>query len=248
MSGHNKWSTIKRKKGALDAKRSKIFSKIIKDITIAVREGGSDPDSNPRLRLGIANAKGASMPKDNIQRAISKGADKDAASLQETTYEGYVHGIAVFIECTTDNLQRTVANIRSVFNKFGGNLGTNGSLAHIFDRKGVFTIPKANIKDMDDFEMEVIDAGAEDIENEADSDVITVTTQMEDFGVMIKKLESLKIELESAQLQRIPVTTTTLEKDTALKVLKVVDIFEDDDDVQNVYHNMEMTEEILEGM
>ena len=118
MSGHNKWSTIKRKKGALDAKRSKIFSKIIKDITIAVKEGGADPDGNPRLRLAIANAKGASMPKDNIQRAISKGADKDAAALLETTYEGKgPHGVAIFVECTTDNLQRTVSNVRAYFNK-----------------------------------------------------------------------------------------------------------------------------------
>jgi len=248
MSGHNKWSTIKRKKGALDAKRSKIFSKIIKDITIAVRESGSDPDSNPRLRLAIANAKGASMPKENIQRAISKGADKDAASLQETTYEGYVHSVAVFIECTTDNLQRTVANIRSIFNKYGGNLGTNGSLAHVFERKGVFVIPKSHIKNMDDFEMEVIDAGAEDIESDSESDIVTVTTQMEDFGIMMKKLEVLGIEPESAQLQRIPITTTPVENDVALKVLKVIDMFEDDDDVQNVYHNMEMTEEIMANL
>ncbi len=162
MSGHNKWSTIKRKKGAIDAKRSKIFSKIIKEISIAVRESGADPDGNPRLRLALSNAKGCNMPKENITRAISKAADKDAASLSEVTYEGYANGgVAVFIECTTDNVQRTVSNIRSTFNKYNGNLGTNGSLSFVFDRKGIFTFPEGNLKE-DELTMEVIDAGAED--------------------------------------------------------------------------------------
>jgi len=246
MSGHNKWSTIKRKKGATDAKRSKIFSRIIKEITVAVKEGGPDPDGNPRLRLAIANAKGASMPKDNITRAINKGSDKDAANYQETSYEGYApNGIAVFIDCTTDNLQRTVSNVRSYFNKFGGNLGTNGSLAFLFDRKGVFTIAKGNIN-MDDLEMELIDAGAEDIQLE--DDLITVTTAMEDFGQMLKKLEEMKIETENAELQRIPKTTVKVDKETARKVMKLIDYFEDDDDVTNVYHNMELTDEIMEDL
>ncbi|MDD2964546.1 MAG: YebC/PmpR family DNA-binding transcriptional regulator [Bacteroidales bacterium] len=246
MSGHNKWSTIKRKKGALDAKRSKIFSKIIKEITIAVREGGADPDGNPRLRLAISNARGASMPKDNIQRAIGKGSDKDGASFSEVTYEGYVHGIAVFLECTTDNVQRTVANVRAIFNKYGGSLGTNGSLAHVFERKGIFNIPLANVTDMDTFELEIIDAGAEDIEVDTENNMVTVSSAMEDFGSIMKKLESLSIETENAQLQRIPVTTMEADADTGKKVLKVIDLFEDDDDVQNVYHNMELTEEMME--
>lgn len=243
MSGHNKWSTIKRKKGALDAKRSKIFSRIIKEINIAVKESGTDPDGNPKLRLAIANAKGANMPKDNIQRAISKAGEKDASSYTEVTYEGYgPNGIAIFVECATDNVQRTVANIRSYFNKYGGNLGTNGSLSFIFDRKGVFRLPKGNINP-DEFEMEVIDAGADDISYEEDS--IIITTEMESFGPMMKKLEELKIEPESAELQRIPKTTTPLEKDAAQKVLRLVEVFEDDDDVQNVYHNLELTDELL---
>jgi len=246
MSGHNKWSTIKRKKGALDAKRSKIFSKIIKDITIAVKEGGPDPDGNPRLRLAIANAKGASMPKDNIQRAISKGSDKDAAILHETTYEGKgPHGVAIFVECTTDNLQRTVANVRAYFNKHGGELGQNGMLNYLFDRKGIFVVPKGDIN-MDDLEMELIDAGAEDISLE--DDIITVTTAMEDFGSMIKKLEQLKIEPESASLQRIPKTTVSLDIDATRKVLRLVDIIEDDDDVQNVFHTLEISDEIAENL
>jgi len=243
MSGHNKWSTIKRKKGAADAKRSKIFSKIIKEISISVREGGSDPDGNPRLRLALSNAKGANMPKENIQRAISKAADKDAASLSEVTYEGYANGgVAVFIECTTDNVQRTVSNIRASFNKYNGSLGTNGSLSFVFDRKGIFTFPQANLKE-DELTMEVIDAGAEDVTLE--EGFFTITTAMEDFGKMMKKLEELKIEPENAQLQRIPKNTVKLDIESARKVLKLIEVFEEDDDVQNVYHNLELTDELM---
>lgn len=246
MSGHNKWSTIKRKKGALDAKRSKIFSRIIKEISIAVRESGPDPDGNPRLRLAISNAKGANMPKDNIARAINKASDKDAANFMEVTYEGYApHGIAVFLECTTDNIQRTVSNIRACFNKGNGSLGTNGSLSFLFDRKGVFVIPKGEIN-QDEFEMEIIDAGAEDIILE--DDVFTVITEMEYFGSMVKKLEEMNIEPESASLQRIAKEKVTLDKETALKVLKLIDNFEEDDDVQNVYHNLEITDELMEEL
>lgn len=247
MSGHNKWSTIKRKKGALDSKRSKIFSRIIKEINIAVKDGGGpDPDSNPKLRLAMANAKGANMPKENVQRAISKASEKDGSSYAEVTYEGYASGgIAVFIECATDNIQRTVANIRSYFNKHGGNLGTNGSLSFIFDRKGIFRLPKGNINP-DEFEMEVIDAGAEDIEY--DDETIVITTTLENFGSMLKKLEEMKLEVESAELQRIPKTTTALDKESAQKVLKLVEVFEDDDDVQTVYHNLELTDELLEEL
>jgi YebC/PmpR family DNA-binding regulatory protein len=246
MSGHNKWSTIKRKKGALDAKRSKIFSKIIKDITIAVKEGGADPDGNPRLRLAISNAKGASMPKDNIQRAISKGADKDAAVLLETTYEGKgPHGVAIFVECTTDNLQRTVSNVRAYFNKHGGELGQNGMLNYLFDRKGVFVVPQGDLN-QDDLEMELIDAGAEDITLE--DGVFNITTAMEDFGSMIKKLEKLKIEPESASLQRIPKTTVSLDEDATSKVLRLIDIIEEDDDVQNVFHTLEISDEMAEKL
>jgi YebC/PmpR family DNA-binding regulatory protein len=246
MSGHNKWSTIKRKKGALDAKRSKIFSRIIKEISVSVRESGPDPDGNPRLRLAIANAKGANMPKETLQRAISKASDKDAASLHETTYEGYGNnGIAIFIEATTDNLQRTVSNVRAIFNKYNGNLGTNGSLSFLFDRKGIFTIPQGTIN-IDDLELELIDAGAEDISVE--DEYISVTTAMEDFGSMMKKLEELKIEPENAQLQRIPKETTKLDIEAAKKIMRIIEVFEDDDDVQNVYHNLEMTDELMAAM
>lgn len=247
MSGHSKWSTIKRKKGALDARRSKIFSKLIKEITVAVREGGPDPDGNPRLRMAIANAKGQSMPKDNIERAISKGSDKDGANFTEVTYEGYLpHGVAIYLECTTDNLQRTVSNIRAIFNKNGGNLSTNGSLSFLFDRKGMFVVPKGDIN-QEEFEMDLIDAGAEEIELDEEG-FFNVTTSMEDFGVMMKKLEELGVEPESASLQRIPNNTKTLDLEEAQKIMKTIELFEDDDDVQNVFHNLELTDEMMAEM
>ncbi len=248
MSGHSKWSTIKRKKGALDAKRSKIFSKLIKEITVAVKEGGgADPDGNPRLRMAISNAKGVSMPKDNIERAINKGKDKDAASFSELTYEGYLpNGIAVYVECTTDNTQRTVANVRAVFTRAGGSLSTNGSLSFIFDRKGIFLVPKGDL-DQDEFEMELIDAGAEELELDEDG-FFHITTSMEDFGSMAKKLEELNVEPESAELQRLPNDTKTLDLESAQKIMKAIDTFEDDDDVQKVFHNLEITDELMEQM
>jgi len=244
MSGHSKWSTIKRKKGALDAKRSKIFSRIVKEIQVAVKEGGPEPDSNPRLRLAVQNAKGVNMPKDNVERAINKA--NDSASLTEVTFEGYApNGIAVFVECLTDNNQRTVSNVRAIFNKRGGNMGTNGSLSFLFDRKGIFTVPKGDL-DPDDFELEIIDAGVEEIELEDDKFIIT--TAMEDFGSMQKKLDEMGIEPENAELQRIPNDTKVLDVESAKKVLAMIDDFEDLDDVQNVYHNLEMTDELAEAL
>ena len=246
MSGHSKWSTIKRKKGAADAKRSKMFSKVVKEITVAVKEGGSDPLGNPRLRMAIANAKGISMPKDNIERAISKGKDKDSADFIELTYEGYLtNGVAVYIEITTDNQQRTVSNVRAIFNKYGGSLGTNGSLNFLFERKGVFTIPKGEV-DQDEFELAMIDAGAEEIDLE--EDFFSITTAMEDFGKMQKALEKLGIEPENAELQRIPLETVKLNDEDARKILRVIELFEDDDDVQKVFHNLEISESMMDEM
>jgi YebC/PmpR family DNA-binding regulatory protein len=246
MSGHSKWSTIKRKKGAIDAKRGKIFTKIIKEIIIAAKEGGSDPESNARLRLAVQNAKGANMPKDNIERAIKKATGTDAASYLETTFEGYAPGgIAVFVECLTDNNNRTVASVRSAFNKHGGNLGTNGSLSFLFDRKGVFTLKNEGI-DIGDLELEMIDAGAENLEAEGDS--ITITCAMEDFGSVNKKLNELGIEPEEAGLKRIPNDARKLDIDASKKVLKLIDTLEDDDDIQFVYHNLEMTDELADAL
>jgi len=242
MSGHNKWSKIKRQKGAADAKRSKAFSRILKEVTVAVKESGPDPDGNPRLRLLMQNAKGVNMPKDTLMRAISKASDKDSAALQELTFECYApHGIAIFIECLIDNNMRSVANVRSIMNKFGGTLGTNGSLGFIFDRKGVFVLPKKADMDMEMLEMELIDAGLEEME--VDEEYITLYTAMEDFGAMVKKLEDMKLEVENAELQRIPNTTKALDEESMRKVLKIVDLLEDDDDVQAVYHDMEIPED-----
>ena len=242
MSGHNKWSKIKRQKGAADAKRSKAFSRILKEVTVAVKESGPDPDGNPRLRLLMQNAKGVNMPKDTLMRAISKASDKDSAALQELTFECYApHGVAIFIECLTDNNMRSVANVRSIMNKFGGTLGTNGSLGFIFDRKGVFVLPKKADMDMEMLEMELIDAGLEEME--VDEEYITLYTAMEDFGAMVKKLEDMKLEVENAELQRIPTTTKALDEESMRKVLKIVDLLEDDDDVQAVYHDMEIPED-----
>jgi len=245
MSGHSKWSTIKRKKGALDAKRGKLFSRIVKEIQISVKESGPSPDHNPRLRLAIQNAKGANMPKDNVDRAINK-ASNEAANLQEVTYEGYgPGGVGIFIECLTDNNIRTVANIRAIFNRRGGNLGTNGSLTFLFERKGVFTVPRGKL-DPDNFELEIIDAGVEDIE--LTEDVFIITCAVEDFGRVQKKLDEMAVKIENAQLQRIPNDTKKLDLDSAQKVLRIIEEFEDLDDVQNIYHNLEMTEELMNAL
>lgn len=249
MSGHSKWSTIKRKKGALDAKRSKVFTKIIKEITIAARDGGAEPDANPSLRLGIQNAKGANMPKDTIERAISKGADGDSANLAELTFEGYAsHGIAVFVEATSDNNQRSVQDIRAAFARYGGELGTNGSLGFLFDRKGVFTVNKDQLKgkDLEEFEMELIDGGLESLEVEEDA--VMIYTSFDAFGNMQKLLDSIPLELASAELQRLPNSTTALNIDAAKKVLQLIDAMEDVDDVDNVYHNLEMTTELMTSL
>lgn len=245
MSGHSKWSTIKRKKGAADSKRGKIFSRIVKEISIAVKEGGPIPETNPKLRVAIANSKGVNMPKDNIERAISK-ADKDGDDFQEITFEGYLpNGVAIFVECLSDNNNRTVSNIRAIFTKRGGSLGTNGSLSFLFDRKGVITIPRGDF-DPDELQMEIIDAGVEDFQIE--DDVFVITTPLEDFGNVQKKLEELNIEAQNTELQRIPNDTKELAVEDALKILRVIEEFEDDDDVQNVFHNVEITEEIMEAM
>lgn len=246
MSGHSKWSTIKRKKGAIDAKRGKIFTKIIKEISIAAREGGGDPDINARLRLAILNARGANMPKDNIERAIKKAAGADAINYVESTFEGYgSHGIAIFIECLSDNNNRTVAAIRSVFNKYGGSLGTNGSLSFLFDRKGIFTINSEGLN-MEELELELIDVGAEDFE--LDGNTVIVTCAMEDFGKINKKLAEMGVEPTDAGLKRIPHETKTLDIDSAKKVMRLIDLLEDDDDVQAVYHSLEMTDELAEAL
>ena len=229
-------------------KMAKTFSKIGKDIAIAVKAGGPDPESNPALRRCIQNAKGANMPKDNVERAIKKASGADAEHYDEITYEGYGQGgVAFFVECTTNNPTRTVANVRAIFNKFDGNLGKNGELAFIFDRKGIFSIKKASIKmDWDDFEMEMIDSGAEDIDS--DDQEVMITTAFEDFGALSHKLDDLGIEVKSAEVQRIANNTKEVNQEQFKANMKMLDRFEEDDDVQNVFHNMEITDELLESI
>jgi YebC/PmpR family DNA-binding regulatory protein len=245
MSGHSKWSTIKRKKGANDARRGKLFTKIIKEITVAASEGGMDPETNPRLRAAVQNAKGMNMPKDTIQRAINK-ADKDSSAFLELTFEGKLpHGIGVFVDCLTDNRNRTVGNIRAIFNKRGGNLGTNGSLSFMFERKGIISLAQGEL-DPEEFELELIDAGVEEIE--FDEGTFIITTPMEEFHNVQKKLQEMGLESDSAELQRIPNDTIELPIEQAVQIMKIVEEFEDDDDVQAVWHNLEVTDEVSEAM
>lgn len=229
-------------------KMAKTFSKLGKDIALAVKAGGPDPEANPSLRRCIQNAKGANMPKDNVERAIKKASGADAENYEEITYEGYGQGgVAFFVECTTNNPTRTVANVRAIFNKFDGNLGKNGELAFIFDRKGVFHLLKSNVKlDWDEFEMEIIDSGAEDIEQ--DDDEVLISTAFEDFVTISHKLDDLKIEVISGELQRLPNNTKSVNQEQFKINMKMLDRFEEDDDVQNVYHNMEITDELFQSI
>lgn len=248
MAGHSKWHNIQHRKNAQDAKRGKKFTKLIKEIVVAVKTGGGggDIESNSRLRLAVQNAKGMNMPKDTIERAIKKALGAGGEDYQETTFEAYgPDGIAFFVECATDNKTRTVANVRSYFSKYGGNLGKDGCMQFVFDRKGVFTLPMEGI-DEEEFTMEMIDAGAEDVEFE--DGLITVTTAMEDFGKVQRKFQELKIEPKEAGLERTPITTKKVDEKTFTTFMKLLDMLEDDDDVQKVYHNVEFDEELMAKM
>jgi len=249
MAGHSKWANIKHRKGAQDKKRAKQFTRAIKDINIAVKEGGGpDRDANPSLRNAIANAKGVNMPKDTIERAIKKASGAEAENYESVTFEGYgPHGIALFIECTTDNTNRTVASVRSIFSKNGGSLGTNGSLEFLFNRKGVFVIEKENLSiSIEELELQLIEAGASSFENE--EELLSIYTDFTDFGKMSDALEKRDIEVKNSELQRIPVNTTELPLEDAKKIVALIDKFEEDDDVQNVFHTLELTTELSEAL
>lgn len=246
MAGHSKWANIKHRKGAQDKKRAKEFTRAIKDISVAVKEGGGpDPETNPALRTAVSNAKGVNMPKDTIERAIKKASGAEAENYEAVTFEGYgPNGIAFFIECTTDNTNRTVASVRSIFSKNGGSLGTNGSLEFLFDKKGVFVIEKEKInKSLEEFELELIEGGATSIEKE--NEVLIIYTEFTDFGLMSSKLEELEIETKNSEVQRIPLNTLELPVDDARKILNLVEKFEEDEDVQNVYHTLEISDELI---
>ena len=249
MSGHSKWSKIKRKKGANDAKRSQMFGRIINEITVSVREGQSgDPEFNPRLRIALSNAKGVNMPKETIDRAIKKAIDTKSDALFQPTFEGYgPGGVAIFIETMTDNNQRTVSNVRAIFNKRGGNLATTGSVGFMFERKGIFLV-EAGDMDLEELELELIDAGIDEFEYDEETGEVEISVDFSSFGAVQKKLEVLGIEPKSATLERIPTTTTEVDLSIAKKALALVEYLEEDNDVQAVYHNLEMTEEIEAAM
>ena len=230
------------------SKMAKTFTRIGKDIVIAVKDGGASPETNSRLRQIMQNAKAANMPKDNVLRAIKKASSKDTANYEEISLEGYaVNGIAVFVDCATNNNNRTVADVRSYFSKCDGALGTNGSLEFIFNRKGVFTIEKEKItSSLEDLEMDLIDGGLEELE--IDDEAITVYCDFTDFSNMQNKIEDLGIEIQNSELQRIPITTKNISASEAEKVIKLLDLLEENDDVQQVFHNMVLSEEILEAM
>jgi len=247
MAGHNKWSKIKRQKAVTDARRSKAWARITRDIMVAAREGGGDPGMNPRLALAVDKAKGENMPKDNIERAIKRGTGEIAsADYVEMTYEGYAPGgIALFIEALTDNTNRTVADVRTLFNKAGGSMGQSGSVAFQFDRKGIFEIPVADISEEALFE-QVVDAGAENLERE--DELFIVTTPVEAFGSVQAALEQAGIEAEESSLQRIATTTTSVDADTARKVATLIEKLEDHQDIQAVYSTMELDQDTLEAI
>ena len=249
MAGHSKWANIKHRKAAQDKKRAKVFTRAIKEITIAARDAGGDVETNPSLRLAVQNAKGANMPKDTIERAIKKGLGGEGANLVEITFEGYApKGIAIFVEATTDNNNRTVASVRSIFNKYGGNLGTNGSLSFLFERKGIFTLKKQNIntEDLEEVEMELIDFGLEELTSIDDE--IIIQTSFDDYGKMQSAFEDKNWTVSNSELQRIPMDTTTLSTEDAQSVLKLIDKMEEDEDVSAVYHNLEITEELIQSL
>ena len=230
------------------SKMAKTFTRIGKDIVMAVKDGGPDQDTNSRLRQVMQNAKAANMPKENVLRAIKKASSKETANYEEMSLEGYaMHGIAIFVECASDNNNRTVADVRSCFSKCEGAMGTNGSLEFIFDRKGVFTIDIKNVKiDMDELEMEMIDSGLEELE--VDEEAVTVYCHYSDFNNIQIKLEAVGIEIINSELQRIPNNFKTINAEQAEKVLKLLDLLEENDDVQQVFHNMKLTDEILKAM
>ncbi len=245
MSGHSKWANIKHKKGREDAKRGKIFTRLIKEITIAARLGGGDESANPRLRSAIAAGKAANMPADNIKRAIMKGTGElEGVSYEEATYEGYgPGGVAVIVECLTDNRNRTTPEIRHLFGKYNGNLGENGSVSWMFNRKGNITIEKEKIDEEALFEI-VVDNGGEDVLDEGET--WGVYSDVEDFENVREALENAGVEMREACLSMIPTTTTQVEGKKLQSVLKLLDAFEDHEDVQNVWSNMDFDEAELE--
>lgn len=235
MAGHNKWSKIKRQKAKEDKRKSKVWARLIREITVASREGGGDPEKNPRLTTAVEQAKEANMPKDNIERAIKRGTGEleDGGDYEEQTYEGYSsNGVAIFVEALTDNLNRTAADVRHVFNKMGGNLGQSGSVDYLFERKGIIKIPANGYDELEIFEA-AVGAGAEDMRQV--NGAFIVTTPFTAFNAVQGALETAEVDDVEANLERIPSTTVSLDDGEVQKVQNLVDALEDLDDIQNVY-------------
>ncbi len=248
LSGHSKWSSIKHKKGAADAKRGQLFSKLSRAIIVAAREGGPDPDANATLAAAIQKARDNSMPKDNIERAIARGsgAGADADAYETVTYEGYgPGGVAVLVEAVTDNRNRTAADVRYIFGKNDGNLGGSGAVAWLFERKGVILVPST--EDEDEVMLAAADAGADDVQLEGSS--YEVTTPPDELASVRSALEATGIEVDSAELTMLPRTTVDIEDEAAArKLLRLMDALEENDDVQDVYANFDIPEGILEAV
>ncbi len=242
MSGHSKWSTIKRKKAAIDAKRGKLFTKAIKEITVSAREGGGDIDANPRLRLAVDNAKSINMPQDNIDRAIKKATGElEGATYLELTYEGYgPSGVAVMVESVTDNKNRTAAEVRHLFSKYGGGLGESGSVAWMFDRKGVIVITREDQSE-DEVMEAALEAGAEDIVSE--DEYFEVTTDLGSFEPVRRALVDDGLKIENASLQWIAQNNIEVQGEAAETIMKLIEALEDSEDVQDVYSNADFIEE-----
>ncbi len=242
MSGHSKWHNIQNKKGKADAKRGKIFTKIGRELMIAVKNGGPDPDNNPKLRDAIAKAKAANMPNDTVQRSIKKASGElSAVDYERIVYEGYgPSGVAVIVDTLTDNKNRSAGNVRSAFTKGGGNMGTTGCVGFMFQEKGEIVIEKGDL-DEEELMMMALDAGAEDF-NSDEEEVFIITTAPEDFGTVRETLEAEGVEFLEAAVKMIPDTYTEIDEEAAKKFQKMLDLLEDDDDVQEVYHNAEFPE------
>ena len=247
MSGHSKWSTIKHKKGAADAKRGKIFSKLIKEITVAARMGGGDPEANSRLRHALINARTQNMPKDTYERAVKKGAGGlDGVNYEEIVYEGYgPGGVAVLVECMTDNRNRTIAEVRHAFGKAGGNVGTSGCVAWMFDKKGLITVNKKDATEETLMEV-ALEAGAEDIKDEDDS--FDIVMDPSDFDAVKDAIDAANIKFEAAEITMIPQTLTELKGAEAEQMIKFMDVLDDLDDVQKFYSNADISDETLDAM
>lgn len=243
MAGHSKWANIQHRKGKQDALRSKLFSKLSKEITVAAKMGDPDPDKNPRLRLAVKEARSNSMPNDNIKRAINKASATDADAYEEIRYEGYgPGGVAMIVEAMTDNRNRTASNVRSYFTKYGGNLGETGSVGFMFDRMGQILYP-ASAGDADTVLMAALEAGAADVESSEDGHVIWCA--FEDVGEVSAALEAALGESESTKLVWKPQTTTELDLEGMQKLMKLIEVIEDDDDVQTVTANFEASDEVM---